>query len=177
MSFWVNTHIVQRNYFNWICSTSINSCLVPKVFILNSVPDTLLIRNNAIHISHVFLMKLNLEECGLWWEAAMICEVCAQRKTTGGWDPAGAYPPFPSAATTLQTCSGHLQQVPIPFSSLSHLDMCFKCQFLINMHEVFAFGSYNIYGQKSTWFPGFQAKPSPIGATPNTWVPAHFELI
>lgn len=39
-------------------------------------PDAHLIRNNVIHVSHMFLMRLNLEECGLWWEAAMICEVC-----------------------------------------------------------------------------------------------------
>lgn len=40
--------------------------------------NTHLIRNNVIHVSHMFLMKLNLEECGLWWEAAMICEVCVR---------------------------------------------------------------------------------------------------
>lgn len=28
-------------------------------------PNTHLIRNNGIHVSHMFLMKLNLEECGL----------------------------------------------------------------------------------------------------------------
>lgn len=147
------------------------------MFILNSIPDTLLIRNNAIHISHVFLMKLNLEECGLLVRSCNDLWGVCTRKTTGGWDPAGAYPPFSSPAAMLQTCSGHLQQVPTPLFILSHVDICFKCRFLINMHEVFAFGSYNIYGQKSTWFPGFQAKPSPIGATSNTWVPAHFELI
>lgn len=65
LSFWVNPHIAELNYFYWICRTFINSCRVPKLFILNSIPDTLLIRNNVIHISHVFLMKLNLEECGL----------------------------------------------------------------------------------------------------------------
>lgn len=58
--------------------------------------NTHLIRNNVIHVSHMFLMKLNLEECGLWWEAAMICEVCVRvcvcgGRTTGGWEPAGGF--------------------------------------------------------------------------------------
>lgn len=65
LSFGANPHIVEQNYFHWLCSIFINPCLVPILFILNSIPDTLLIRNNAIRISHVFLMKLNLEECGL----------------------------------------------------------------------------------------------------------------
>lgn len=106
----------------------------------------------------------------------MICEVCALERQQGGGILQGQTPLF--------QCSRKASNLfwsptagPHTLFSLSHLDMCFKCQFLINIHEVFAFGSYNIYGQKSTSFPGFQAKPSPIGATSNTWVPAHFELI
>lgn len=89
---------------------------------------------------------------------------------------------FPSA----QRCSrpGYLQQVLPPFFhsfTPAHLAMCFKCKFLVCaqacMHGVFALGSYNVYGQISTRFPGFQAKPSPHSVTSDTWVPAHFELI
>lgn len=35
----------------------------------------------------MFLMKLNLEECGLWWEAAMICEVCVVEGQQGDFSP------------------------------------------------------------------------------------------
>lgn len=97
----------------------------------------------------------------------MICEVCALERQQGGGILQGHTPLF--------HCSRNASNLfwsptagPHTHFSLSHLDICFKSQFLINMHEVFAFGSYNIYGQKSTRFPGFQAKPSPIGATSNT---------
>ena len=43
-----------------------NSCLISKRFIMDIFPSTHLIMNNGIHVSHMFLMKLNLEECGLW---------------------------------------------------------------------------------------------------------------
>lgn len=53
--------------------------------------------------------------------------------------------------------------------------MCFKCSYVYFsvctkacLHSEFALGSLNVYGQMSTRFPGFQAKPSPHSATPDT---------
>lgn len=91
------------------------------------IPNTHLIRNNVIHVSHMFLMKLNLEECGLWWEAAMICEVCVVEGQQGDGSLQGI---FPSAQPG---CSqpAYLQWVLPPFFFHSftptYFAMCFKC--------------------------------------------------
>lgn len=87
-------------------------------------------RNNVIHVSHMFLMKLNLEECGLWWEAAMICEVCVWWNDNEGMgirDPAGGFPPSAQA-----WCSDLFTHSKFPFFFFHSvtpvcLAMYFKC--------------------------------------------------
>lgn len=123
----------------------------------------------------MFLMKLNLEECGLWWEAAMICEVCVVERQQGDFSPGSQ-----------RWCSQlvYLQQRQVP-SSLSFLRlqlfgrtqaMWFKCKPLVCARDVravfFALGSHDICGQTSTQFPGFQPKPSPHSVTSDTVCPS-----
>lgn len=83
----------------------------------------------------MFLMKLNLEECGLWWEAAMICEVCVVEGQQGDFHPGAQW-----------WCSRlvYLQQEQVPsLISFLHLQlfsrtqaMWFKCKLLVCARDV-----------------------------------------
>ena len=116
----IPVHYLWWGIISTILSNLMNSCLIPKMFIMDAFPQTHLIRNNVIHVSHMFLMKLNLEECGLWWEAAMICEVCVVEGQQGDRSLWGD---FPLCTTNLFTYSGALS--PSFFHSFT--PMCFKC--------------------------------------------------
>lgn len=62
------------------------------MFITWVFPTTHLIRNNGIHVSHMFLMKLNLEECGLLMRSFndLWGEFCG--KTTANGNLRGNFP-------------------------------------------------------------------------------------
>lgn len=120
----------------------------------------------------MFLMKLNLEECRLWWEAAMICEVCVVEGQRGDFSPWCAVMMLPTSFTYSSS------KVPSLLSFL-HLQlfgpaqaMWFKCKPLVCAWAVravfFALGSYDVYGQTSARFPGVQPKPSPHSVTSDT---------
>ncbi len=164
------------HHSNWM-----NSCPIPKMFIMDAFPNTHLIKNNVIHaicFSWSWILRnVDYGETLLWFVR------CVWWKDKRGMGSCRGI--FPSAQPQ-SSQPVYLQQVSPPFFhsfTLTYLAMCFECRLyqcpclFTSMHALYALGSHNVYDQISTRFPGFQAKPSPHSATPDTWVPAHFELI
>lgn len=87
------------------------------MFITWVFPTTHLIRNNGIHVSHMFLMKLNLEECGLLMRRFndLWGEFCG--KTTGNGNLWGDF--SLSATVMIPTCLPTTRPISL-FSTVLH---------------------------------------------------------